>query len=51
MWNIKDCHVGYDLDTAKKFKLEGCNDKSPIDTLVKLNVDSDIPYTKSKRLS
>ena len=51
MWNIKDCHVGYDLDMAKQFKLEGCDNKYPIETLAKLNVDADIPYTKSKRLS
>jgi len=31
--------------------LEGCDNKYPIEKLAKLNVDADIPYTKSKRLS
>jgi len=51
MWNVKDCHVGFDKDTAKQFLLQGHDAKDHKDLLPKLNVDEDIPYTKAKRQS
>ena len=52
MWNVNDVQLGYDKHMAKEFKL---NTKSygrdPDEVLPRLDVDSDIPYVKSRRQS
>lgn len=51
LFNFKDCHVGFDKELAKQFDLEGSTDRDVQDLLPRLRVDTDLPYTKSKRKS
>ena len=44
LWNLSDVHVGYDVDIARQFQLEGKDEKDICDALPKLRVDSELPY-------
>ncbi len=49
MFNIDDVRVGYNLQDAKQFKLEGSQKVDPLSNLPNLKVDADIPYMKYRR--
>lgn len=49
MWNIKDVRVGYDIDAAKRFNLEGKDTQDIVEVLPKLKVDGDLPYMRNRR--
>lgn len=52
MWNINNVQLEYKKNMAKEFKLNTVSyGKDPDEVLPRLDVDSDIPYVKSRRQS